>query len=108
MKVKVLTDSLFTLEVRESTEPTLIFFFHDDMRFSVQMLFQYEVLANKINLPIRFYAMNAQLNKHTVAELNVTKLPALVAFDNGMLIDMYSDFENQSDMRLWLHDTFFG
>lgn len=103
--MKNVTDETFQSLVRESTDPTVVYFTGSWCQPCKNFAPLVEEMAEKHKGDVLFYKADIDDCEKISHVLNIRMLPSLVLFEGGMLQHVKSGTMNKTEFRLWLQEN---
>lgn len=103
--LKPVTDETFHEEVRETTDPVVVYFTGSWCQPCKQFGPVVEEMAKRFEGDVKFLKADMDEIEATASELNIRTLPSLVLFEGGMVRDVHSGTMNTQDFRHWVNEN---
>jgi len=103
--LKPVTDETFHDEIRENTNPCVVYFTGSWCQPCQTFSPIFETMAKRMKGNVRFFKANMDDIEKTALELNIRSLPSLVLFSDGMVRDVHTGTMTIGDMRLWIQES---
>lgn len=103
--MKPVTDQSFHEEVRENTDPVVIYFTGAWCQPCKNFGPVVEAMAETMQGDVRFLKADMDENEKMANELSIRSLPSLVLFNDGMVREIHAGTMNKNELRLWIQEN---
>lgn len=105
MEIKPVSDVTFHEEVRESLDPTVVYFTGKWCQPCKQFGPIVQEMAKRMEGDVFFLKADMDESEKTASELNIRSLPSLVLFVDGMVRDVHAGTMKLNELRLWIQEN---
>ncbi|MBU2644362.1 thioredoxin family protein [bacterium] len=96
--MQLLNDDTFSATTQRSNQTVLVLFETDWSGYCQILLMILKKLETTFAKQIRFYNMDFEMNRNTATQFNIGRVPTILIFRNGELIERITGIQSQNDM----------
>lgn len=100
-----ITDEDFQRDLRESTDPFVIFFSASWCGPCTQLKKAVRELSESMKGDVDFYLMDIEQSPETSSHYQIRNLPSLALFSDGMIRDIMVGNQTKTNVRLWIQEN---